>query len=51
MLMPTTSATSRTLKRRFPRITTRTHATFLTSVDIECRPGLWSSPNDFLPSL
>ena len=40
MLMPTSSATSRTVKRRFPRITARTVTTWSSFVDVEGRPGL-----------
>jgi len=47
MLMPTSSATSRTVTRRFPR----TLLTLSSFVDVEDRPGLGSSPTDILPSL
>jgi len=50
MLMPTLSATSRTVKRRFPLITART-LSWSSLVDVEGRPGLGSSPTDILPSL
>jgi len=51
MLMPTSSTTFRTVKRRFTRITARTLSTWLSFVDVEDRPGLGSSPTDILPSL
>ena len=51
MPMPISSATSRTVKRRFPRITARTLSTWSSFVDVEGRPGLRSSPIDLLPSL
>lgn len=38
-LIPTSSATSRTVKRWFPRITVRTLSTWSLSVDVEGRPG------------
>jgi len=51
MLMPTSSATSRTVKRRFPRITERTLSTRSSFDNVEGRPGLGSSSTDILPSL
>ena len=51
MLMPTSSATSRTVKWRFPRITARNPSTWSSFVDVECRPGLWFSPSHILPTL
>ena len=45
MLMSTSSATSRIVQRRFPRITARFF------IDVEGRPGQGSSPTDILPSL
>ena len=51
MLMPTLSATSRTVKRWFPGITPWTISTWSSFVNVEGRPGLRSSPTDFLPSL
>ena len=50
MLMPTSSATSRTVKQPFPRITAWTLSTWLSFVDVEGRPGLGSSLTDILPS-
>jgi hypothetical protein len=49
--MPTSSATSRTVKRRFPRITVKTLSTWSSFVYLEGRLGLKSSPTDILPSL
>jgi len=49
--MPTLSATSRTVKRRFPRIIARTLSTWLSFVDVECHPRLGFSPTDILPPL
>jgi len=51
MLMPTSSATSRTVKQQFPRITARTLSTWWLFVDVEGRPDLGSSLTDILPSL
>jgi len=48
MLTPTSSATSRTVKRRFPRITARTLSTWSSFVDVEGRLGLGSSPTDIV---
>ena len=43
MLMPTLSATSRTVKQQFPRITAWTLSTWSSPVDVEGRSGLGSS--------
>ena len=50
MLMPTSSAISRIVKWRFPQITAWTLSTWSSFVDVECYPGLGSSPTDILPS-
>jgi len=49
--MPTLSATSRTVKQRYPQITAQTVSTWLSFVHVEGRPGLGSSLTDILPSL
>ena len=46
VLIPTSSATFLIVKRRFPRITTRTISTWSLFVDVEGHPGLGSSPTD-----
>ena len=51
MMMPTSSAASRTVKRRFRWIIARTLSTWSSFVDVEGRPGLGSSPTTILPSL
>jgi len=51
MLMPNSSATSRTVKRRFPRIRARTLSTWSSFVYAKSRPGLEFSPTDILLSL
>ena len=50
LLMPTSSAASGTVKRRFPWITARTLSTWSSFVDVEVLPGLGSSPTDILPN-
>jgi hypothetical protein len=51
MLTPTSSVTSRTDKRRFPRITARTISIRLLFVDAEVRPGLRFSTTEIPPTL
>ena len=51
LLMPTSSATSRTVKGWFPRITAWTLLTWSLFADVKFCPGLGSSPTDILPSL
>lgn len=50
MLTPTSSETSGTGKRRFPRNTSGTILTWSLSVDVEGRQGLRSLLTDYLPS-
>jgi len=51
LLRLTSSATSRTVKRRFPRITARTLPTWSSFVDVEGLSCLVPSPTDILLSL
>ena len=48
---PTSSATSRTVRRRFWRITASIFSTWSSSNDVEGRPDLGSSSMDVLPDL
>lgn len=51
MLIPISSATSRPVKRRFPRNTALTLLIWSSPVDADCRSDLWSSPADVFKNL